>query len=121
MPAKDKTRQRRKPSTASSQATVDALLDAAERVLARDGFEAMTTARIAAEAGVGKATVYHYFASKDALAQQIGLRMWRKLASVVAARFAEVVGSGFLLTIAAVVDAALDHVAANRALLGQWF
>jgi AcrR family transcriptional regulator len=47
----------------------DQILDAAERVLLTRGDGAMTMDAVAAEAGVGKGTVYHYYASKaDVLA-----------------------------------------------------
>ena len=43
------------------------VLDAAERVMAADGFEAATVARVVAEAGVPPSSVYHYFGSKDGI------------------------------------------------------
>lgn len=121
MPAKDRTRQRRVPTTRSARATLDALLDAAEKVLEAEGFEAMTMARIGREAGVAKASVYHYFASKEALAQQVGARMWQGLAAAVGERYVATVGTGFLVTIRATVDAAFDFAASHRGLLGRWY
>ena len=44
------------------------LLDAADALLARSGYAAMTIAAVAAEAGVGKGSVYLHFASKQELA-----------------------------------------------------
>ena len=41
------------------------VLEAAERVMATDGFEAATIARVVEEAGVPLSSVYHYFGSKD--------------------------------------------------------
>ena len=41
------------------------VLDAAERVMATDGFEAATVARVVEESGVPLSSVYHYFGSKD--------------------------------------------------------
>jgi AcrR family transcriptional regulator len=43
------------------------VLDAAERVMAREGFEAATVARVVEEAGVPLSSVYHYFGSKDGI------------------------------------------------------
>jgi AcrR family transcriptional regulator len=41
------------------------VLDAAERVMAADGFEAATIARVVEESGVPLSSVYHYYGSKD--------------------------------------------------------
>ena len=43
------------------------VLDAAERVMARDGFEAATVARVVEEAGVPMSSVYHYYGSKEGI------------------------------------------------------
>ena len=43
------------------------VLDAAEHVMAADGFEAATVARVVGEAGVPPSSVYHYFGSKDGI------------------------------------------------------
>jgi AcrR family transcriptional regulator len=43
------------------------VLDAAERVMAEDGFEATTVARVVAESGIPLSSVYHYYGSKDGI------------------------------------------------------
>ena len=43
------------------------VLDAAERVMAEDGFEAASVARVVEEAGVPISSVYHYYGSKDGI------------------------------------------------------
>ena len=45
----------------------EVVLDAAERVMAADGFEAATVARVVGEAGVPPSSVYHYFGSKEGI------------------------------------------------------
>jgi AcrR family transcriptional regulator len=45
----------------------EAVLDAAERVMANDGFGAATVARVVDEAGVPMSSVYHYYGSKDGI------------------------------------------------------
>lgn len=47
------------------------ILDVAIRLFAEHGVEGVSVARIAREAGVGKATVFHHFPSKDALHQAV--------------------------------------------------
>lgn len=56
--------------------TKDRILDSAERLFARDGFEATSLRAITAEANVNLAAVNYHFQSKDALVQAvIGRRM----------------------------------------------
>src|SRR3974390_2535954 len=43
------------------------VLDAAERVMAEQGFQAATLARGVTEAGIPMSSVYHYFGSKDGI------------------------------------------------------
>lgn len=43
------------------------VLDAAERVMAEEGFDAATVARVVEEAGVPQSSVYHYYGSKDGI------------------------------------------------------
>jgi AcrR family transcriptional regulator len=43
------------------------VLDAAERVMAEDGFEAATLARVVAESKIPMSSVYHYYGSKDGI------------------------------------------------------
>jgi AcrR family transcriptional regulator len=45
----------------------DAILDAARTVFSRDGYAASSVEDVAAEAGIGKGTVYLYFKSKEEL------------------------------------------------------
>lgn len=47
--------------------TADTILDAAERLFARQGFPATTIKQIANEAGVNSALLYYYYASKEML------------------------------------------------------
>lgn len=58
---------RREPRQQRSQQTVEAMLDAVERVLKRHGVEAITTNRIAEAAGVSIGSVYQYFPDKRAI------------------------------------------------------
>jgi AcrR family transcriptional regulator len=48
-----------------------AMLDAAEKLFARDGYDGAGTPEIAAEAGVSVGTVYRYFADKKAILLEV--------------------------------------------------
>jgi AcrR family transcriptional regulator len=67
MPRTIAPRPRKMPSQARSQATVDAILDAAARILVGAGYGAFTTNSVAARAGVSVGSLYQYFPNKDAI------------------------------------------------------
>lgn len=73
---------RRKPKQARAHDTIEVVLEAAARVLARHGHAGATTNRIAAEAGVGVGTVYEYFADKNAVFEAL---VEREIAALVVA------------------------------------
>jgi AcrR family transcriptional regulator len=52
---------------APKEAVKDSILDATDRLLARFGYRKMTVDDIAAEAGIGKGTIYLHFTSKEEL------------------------------------------------------
>ncbi len=58
---------RRAPRQERSRFTVEAVLDAVERVLKCDGIDAITTNRIAEAAGVSIGSVYQYFPDKQSI------------------------------------------------------
>ena len=60
-------RHRRRPAQARSQHTVDAILEATERMAAEHGEAALNTNAIAERAGVSIGTLYQYFPSKEAI------------------------------------------------------
>jgi AcrR family transcriptional regulator len=84
---------RRTPQQARSKARVALLLDAAERVLVRDGVAALTTSRVAAEAGVSVGSLYQYLPDRgaiiDALAATYLNRLERLMDAYVHAAAAE--------------------------------
>jgi len=65
---------RRPPKQARSWARIALVLDAAERVLAREGAAALTTSRIAGEAGVSVGSLYQYFPDKGAIIDALARR-----------------------------------------------
>jgi AcrR family transcriptional regulator len=73
--ALESTRRRLTPKQAD---TIARLGTAALAVLQREGFSGLTIRMVAAEAGVGAATAYTYFSSKEHLIAEV---FWRRLAS----------------------------------------
>ncbi len=71
-------------SVSSTTAARDALLDAAERRFARQGFAATTIKDIAAEAQLNSALLYYYFANKEDLYHAVLRRRITGLAADVA-------------------------------------
>src|SRR3954447_10769421 len=67
MAPKLRTVPRKSPRQDRSRATVDAILEAAARVLVKQGFERTTTNRVAEAAGVSVGSLYQYFPSQEAL------------------------------------------------------
>jgi AcrR family transcriptional regulator len=61
------TEPRKRPRQARSRALFDALVEATQRVLAKEGVEAVTTAHVAEVAGVSIGSLYQYFPSREAL------------------------------------------------------
>jgi AcrR family transcriptional regulator len=65
---------RRVPKQARSRALIQRVLDTAERLLAVEGVEALTTTRIAAEADVSIGSLYQYFPDKGAIVDALAER-----------------------------------------------
>lgn len=59
--------QRKQPRQTRAAATVEAIIEAAARILARDGLARFNTNRVAELAGVSIGSLYQYFPHKDAL------------------------------------------------------
>lgn len=62
---------RKLPEQDRSRATVEAIVDAAARVLVKHGYDAFTTNRVAEKAGVSVGSLYQYFPNKDALLSEL--------------------------------------------------
>ena len=69
---------RKQPQQARSSELVAAILEAAAQVLAREGAQRFTTARVAEKAGVSVGSIYQYFPNKAAILFRLQSDEWRQ-------------------------------------------
>ena len=69
---------RKQPRQARSQGLVAAILEAAIRVLAEEGAQRFTTARVAEKAGVSVGSLYQYFPNKASILYRLQSDEWRQ-------------------------------------------
>jgi AcrR family transcriptional regulator len=74
---------RKQPRQARSALLVADILEAAARVLARDGARRFTTARVAERAGVSVGSLYQYFPNKEAILFRLQTDEWRMTSSMI--------------------------------------
>ncbi|MBD2232998.1 TetR/AcrR family transcriptional regulator [Phormidium tenue] len=67
MPPKPAANPRKHPKQERSQATVEAILTATAHILTENGYDQLTTNRVAERAGVSIGSLYQYFPNKEAL------------------------------------------------------
>lgn len=65
------TKPRKRPTQARAQVTVEAILRACAHILGAEGYDAVTTNRVAARAGVSIGSLYQYFPSKEAMVAEL--------------------------------------------------
>ncbi|ODA68108.1 Fatty acid metabolism regulator protein [Methyloligella halotolerans] len=73
---------RKQPKQARSTELVAAVLDAAVQVLAKEGAQRFTTARVAERAGVSVGSLYQYFPNKAAILFRLQSDEWRETAEL---------------------------------------
>jgi AcrR family transcriptional regulator len=69
---------RKQPQQARSADLVAAILEAAVQVLAKEGAQRFTTARVAEKAGVSVGSIYQYFPNKAAILFRLQSDEWRQ-------------------------------------------
>jgi AcrR family transcriptional regulator len=120
-PRRPRTSPRRAPRQRRAEATVDVLLEATSRVLAKHGYAATTTNHIAEAAGVSIGTLYHYFPSKEALIEAIVHRLWASELEALRTRADVLENRPLAEAIDVIVVALVDVVRSRTALYGRWF
>jgi AcrR family transcriptional regulator len=114
-------RLRNAPIQARSRERLRRVLDAADEVLARDGSEAFTTTRVAAQAGVPIGSVYRFFPDKEAIIEALAVRYWSDLEDLVAGVAEADATQPLGDPVGAVVDVLAAGFRARPGFLGLWY
>lgn len=96
---------------------VERIVAAGREVLVQDGYDAFSTNRVAAVAGVSPGSLYQYFPDKTAILDVVVDRYTEQTAERVAAAMAERIRGAGLEVVRDIVDALLTALEADRALL----
>lgn len=113
----ERTRTRRTRKRLDRVAREASLLDAAARIVAEEGVEALTMEGLAAEAGVNKALAYRFFANRDGVL----LALWDRETAAFDGQVGVAIAAEEDLEgrIRAVLDAWLDRVERGGSALGR--
>lgn len=106
-------RQRKRPVQERARATVDAVLEATLQVLKREGYQALTTTRVAERAGVSVGTLYQYFPDRDSLVMALKVRYFDQLVATLREAATSVEGRPLAAAIPALIDSLLRFKRAN--------
>lgn len=109
-------RPRKRPLQARSRDLVNALMQATARILVRDGWDALTTNRVANEAGVSVGSLYQYFPHKDALVSALVESWAETLTAQFVALGAELLDASVEVGARRLVETVLDVTRADQAL-----
>ncbi|MFO0675920.1 MAG: helix-turn-helix domain-containing protein [Polyangiaceae bacterium] len=105
---KSRVSPRKEPGSTASNELVQTVLVAARRLLETDGWDGVSTNRIAKAAGVSVGFLYKYFPNREAIARAVVHDFWNSELEVLG-RAASAPGA----SIESVSDAYVDSVAAN--------
>jgi AcrR family transcriptional regulator len=87
---------------------VTAILDATARILARDGYDAITTNKVAELAGVSVGSLYQYFPDKAALVGAVAVRHTEAMAEVLSKATSQTQGDDLPTLVERLVRATLQ-------------
>ena len=107
---------RKKPIQGRSKATVEAILEGTIRVLLAEGFETLTTTRVAEVAGVGVGTLYQYFPAKESLLFALLEREMTTLEAELVGTIVATENESLEARVTATIDALVRHKKAHAEL-----
>ncbi len=107
------------PRQQRSIAMVHSIIDAAKRVLEREGLEAFTTNRVAEVAGVSVGSLYQYFPNKDALLLGVVERGVREIEDLCRQSISATERVSFEETFSDLMTVLIEHLEPRRPLLRE--
>lgn len=108
---------RKTPRQARSRQTVERIIAAGRTLLLEEGYDAFSTNRVAAAAGVSPGSLYQYFPDKGAILDHVIDRYWEEVTERVAASLADRIGETGPEMIRDTADALVAALEADRPLL----
>lgn len=107
---------RKAPRQARAAFTVEAILQAATRVLSENALTGFNTNRVAEVAGISVGSLYQYFPNKNALVAALIERAQGALAEAIEQSTKQTRGQPLVEVLSALVDIAIDHQFGNALL-----
>ncbi|WP_028656128.1 TetR/AcrR family transcriptional regulator [Nocardioides sp. J54] len=104
---------RKAPQQARSREMVERIVAAGRQVLVEHGYDAFSTNRVAAAAGVSPGSLYQYFPDKGAILDVVLDRYWAEVADQVAASLADRIGETGPGMVRATADALVGALEAD--------
>jgi AcrR family transcriptional regulator len=111
---------RRAPQQARSRARVRRLLEAADQIVATEGFAALTVRRLAETADVRIGTIYQFFPDKDALVDALARRYIAMFDTMIEALVAEAERQRWDDVVGTVIDAAIALYRSHPGYVAIW-
>jgi len=112
---------RRTPRQARSRQKLAQVLEAADRLLATEGADALTTTRVAAEAGVSVGALYQYLPDRDAIVDLLAERYLGRLEALMAEFVEQAARETWPDVVGVLVDAFAGIYRSEPGLRALWF
>lgn len=109
------------PSQARSRERLTRVLQAADRILAEEGADALISSRVAEVAGVPVGSIYHLFGDKEAIVDALAMGYWAAFAEAVDRVADRDEESPLAEPIVAIFDALAESFRAEPGFLALWF